>query len=394
MKSRITRNFVLSLLTLTSATAFASFHPKTLATFSDLRSNPALKAELIKKYSHEPTAAELSGLNSKTKNLNDSTSPTENRNSASPGSTTINPTSDDKAPDWRPAPEISDYKFVLVSSEAGFAEAANLRSTIAKNLPDGVKLVLLVSNSDAEQIKRTYSQYISSDRIILAKDSNIDGGFWARDSFPFPVVNPQGQLSLVGAKYYRSFRSSPAIATSLNLNMSRNNFTFVGGNLQADGNANCFTIDSYRRFTTTDNDLINSYGCKTVHVLRKYSGIGDVDEVVKVLSNNLILTNTPEYVNDFKSWGYDVVLIPGVPNSYRTYVNSLVVGKTVFMPTYGMSTDEDAKKVYEGLGYKVIGIPSNTLSDDMHGSVHCQTMAYPAANEQQLFEALGLEPAN
>jgi hypothetical protein len=27
----------------------------------------------------------------------------------------------------------------------------------------------------------------------------------------------------------------------------------------------------------------------------------------------------------------------------------------------------------------------------MHGSVHCQTMAYPAINEQQLFEALGLE---
>jgi hypothetical protein len=106
----------------------------------------------------------------------------------------------------------------------------------------------------------------------------------------------------------------------------------------------------------------------------------------------LILTNTPEYVNDFKSWGYDVVLLPGVPNSYRTYVNSLVVGKTVFMPTYGISTDAQAQKVYEGLGYKVIGIPSNTLSDDMHGSVHCQTMAYPAIDEHQLFEALGIEP--
>jgi hypothetical protein len=389
MKSQTITRIAFSLLTLTSLSAVASIPQNSgiqSKAVADASKTPtATKADLIKKYSHEPTREELQSV------LNSARQELKNTNDSEQATNPVQ-TADGKAPDWRPAPEISDYKFVLVSSEAGFSEAANLRSTIAKNLPDGVKLVLLVSNSDAEQIKRTYSQYISADRIILAKDSSIDGGFWARDSFPFPVVNAQGQLSLVGAKYYRNFRSSPAIASSLNLNMSRNNFTFVGGNLQADSNANCFTIDSYRRFTTTDNDLINSYGCKAVHVLKKYSGIGDVDEVVKVLSNNLILTNTPEYVNDFKSWGYEVVLLPGVPNSYRTYVNSLVVGKTVFMPTYGISTDAQAQKVYEGLGYKVIGIPSNTLSDDMHGSVHCQTMAYPAIDEHQLFEALGIEP--
>ncbi|MCC2680146.1 MAG: hypothetical protein K0R29_2722, partial [Pseudobdellovibrio sp.] len=338
------------LLTLNSLAAVAGIQPK------------LSKAELIEKYRHEPTKEELHRV------LNAPLSADSDLGG--------------KAVDWRPAPEISDYKFVLLSSEAGFSEAANLRYTIAKNLPEGVKLVLLVSNSNAERVKQVYSQYISPDRLILAKDTSIEGGFWARDSFPYPVVNGQGQLSLVGAKYYRTFRSSPAVAASLGLNMVRPNFTFVGGNLMADENGVCFTIDSYRKFTTTENDLLNVYGCKTVHVLKRYSGIGDVDEVVKTMGNNVILTNTPEYVNDFKSWGYTVVMMPAVPNSYRTYVNSLVVGKTVFMPTYGISTDAQAKKVYEDLGYTVVGIPSNTLSDDMHGSVHCQTMAYPAINEQ------------
>lgn len=297
----------------------------------------------------------------------------------------------DEAPTWRPAEDYANFKYVLLSSESGFSEASQLRYTIAKNLPEGVKLVLLVPASSAEQIKTEYSRYISPDRIILAKDTNIGGGFWARDAFPYPVVNEQGQLSLVGAKYYRTFRSSPAVAASLSLNMSKNNFTFVGGNLLADENAVCFTIDSERKFTTTENDLKNIYGCKQVHYLRHLSGIGDVDEVMKPIGNNTIITNTAEYVNDFKAWGYNVVMIPAVPNSYRTYVNSLMVGKTVFMPTYGIAKDSEAQKVYESLGYTVHGIRSNTLSDQMHGSVHCQSMAYPAIDEQTLLTSLGLE---
>jgi agmatine/peptidylarginine deiminase len=296
-----------------------------------------------------------------------------------------------QTPNWRPAEDYANFKYVLLSSEAGFSEASQLRYIIAKNLPEGVKLVLLVPTSSSEQIKTEYSRYISPERIILAKDSNIGGGFWARDAFPFPVVNEQGQLSLVGAKYYRTFRSSPAVAASLSLNMSKNNFTFVGGNLLADENGVCFTIDSQRKFTTTENDLKNIYGCKQVHYLKHISGIGDVDEVMKPIGNNTIITNTSEYVNEFKAWGYNVVMIPAVPNSYRTYVNSLMVGKTVFMPTYGIAKDTEAQKVYESLGYTVHGIRSNTLSDDMHGSVHCQSMAYPAIDEQTLLTSLGLE---
>ena len=355
------RNTLLSILVLTSNLVTAN---------ADV-----ISADDIKKYQHEATPEELNKLYS---------DPSYYEKTIYPNATV----------DWRPAEDTANFKYVLLSSEAGFAEAANLRYTIAKNLPEGVKLVLLVTNSNAASVLQTYSKYISADRIILAKDSSIEGGFWARDSFPYPLVDAKGDLSLASARYYRTFRSSPAIAASLSLNMSKNNYTFVGGNLIADVNATCFTIDSERRFTTTENDLRNVYGCKDVKILRHFSGIGDVDEVLKPIGNNTILTNTVEYVNDLKTWGYNVVMLPAIPNSYRTYANSLVVGKTVFMPTYGVSADNEAKKVYEGLGYKVVGIASNTLSDQMHGSIHCQTMAYPDIEEAKLLKMLNLEKLN
>lgn len=293
-------------------------------------------------------------------------------------------------PDWKPVVDTTDFKYVLLSSEADFSEAAQLRYTIAKNLPEGVKLVLLVDNYDLDQVKQIYSNYISLDRVIFAVSSNISNGFWARDSFPYPVTDSQNKLSLVGFKYYRNFTAGNTIANALRLNMSNNNFTFVGGNLLADENGVCFAVDSYRRFTSTDQDLYNVYGCRSLHIMQHYSGIGDVDEVLKPLGHGVVLTNTPEYADDLKSWGYQVVMLPAVPDSYRTYVNSLIVGKTVFMPTYGVSTDQQAQEVYEGLGYKVVGIRSNTLSDQMHGSIHCQTMAYPQIPEAQLLNSLGL----
>jgi hypothetical protein len=67
---------------------------------------------------------------------------------------------------WKPVFEAADYKYVLFSSEAGFSEAENLRYKIAENLPEDVKLVLLVNKNQAEAYKKIYSKYISLDRLI------------------------------------------------------------------------------------------------------------------------------------------------------------------------------------------------------------------------------------
>lgn len=62
------------------------------------------------------------------------------------------------------------------------------------------------------------------------------------------------------------------------------------------------------------------------------------------------------------------------------------------MPVYGTTTDDEAAAVYQSLGYKVVRIPSNDMSDNFSGSVHCQTMAYPAMNQADLFSVLQLQP--
>lgn len=299
-----------------------------------------------------------------------------------------------QAPDWTPVHDTADFKYVLFSSESFFSEASQLRYTIAQNLPEGVKLVILVEQSGLAAAQRLYSKYISLDRVIFATDRNIANGFWARDAFPYPVLNAQKKLSLVSARYYRSFGASDSIAKALNLSMSKNSFTFVGGNLLADENGHCFSIDSERMFNTTGSDIYNAYGCKTWRQFEHLSGIGDVDEVIKPLGKGRMLTNTPAYVQALTEAGYQVTMLPAIPNSYRTYANSLIVGQTIFMPTYGVSTDEEAKRVYESFGYKVVGIRSNTLSDTYHGSIHCQTMAYPAISEEALLKGLGLEKLN
>lgn len=297
-------------------------------------------------------------------------------------------------PAWQPAVDTADFKYVLLSSEAGFSEAANLRYTIARHLPEGVKLVLLVTPGSVEQVRRNYAPYISMDRVIFASANNMANGFWARDAFPVPVTDAQGRLSLVNAKYYRNFTAGDALARAVGAPIAPQDFTFVGGNLLADENGVCFVVDSYRRFNSTDEDMAQAYGCKALHVMPHAAGLGDVDEVLKPLGGGRMLTNEPSYVANLEAWGYQVVMMPKIPRGYRTYINSLVVGKTVFMPTYGVSTDTDAQKVYEGLGFQVVGIPSNTLSDQMHGSIHCQSMAYPALSEEALLRGLNLTRAN
>jgi Porphyromonas-type peptidyl-arginine deiminase len=297
-------------------------------------------------------------------------------------------------PEWQPTMDVAKFKYVLVSGRPTNNEALHLKYTIARNLPQGMKMVVLTTPDSVEKYKADYAKLIAADKIVFAASNYADGGTWARDAFPVPAVDKLGRTTLIGAQYFRTFDGNGSIASSINFDIKQFQFVFVGGNILADENGVCFVIDSSRMFNTTEDDLKSAYGCKNIHAMKHISGIGDVDEVLKPVGNNTILTNTPEYVNQLKSWGYKVVSLPvakspSYPN--RTYANSLVLNGTVFMPSYGLTSDAQAASVYESLGFKVIQIPSSELSDSYSGSVHCQTMAYPALNQADLFSALQLQ---
>ena len=292
---------------------------------------------------------------------------------------------------FRPVEDTASFAFVLMSAYEQGGEVPALRKTIATHLPAGVKLLILADADDTDRVKKKYLQWLPAERLIIATDESTSGGFWARDSFPFPVYDDASKkASLVAAHYYREFSSWDAIAAGVRGSVAKKGFTFVGGNLLADEEGNCFAVDSYRLFTVTPQDLTGAYGCKTAHIMPHVHGIGDVDEVLKPLPGKRMLTNTAEYRAALESWGYQVIMLPTLPQAYRTYANALIVRDTVFMPSYEAAGDQQARKVYEGLGYKVFPIPSANLSDSMHGSIHCQVMAYPPMPEAALLRGLGL----
>jgi agmatine/peptidylarginine deiminase len=79
---------------------------------------------------------------------------------------------------------------------------------------------------------------------------------------------------------------------------------------------------------------------------------------------------------------YKVVRIPMPPENgqypptgdYRTYTNSIIVNKTVIVPTYELQYDTTALRIYREAmpGYRVVGINSNSIIPSL-GAIHCIT---------------------
>ncbi len=298
-------------------------------------------------------------------------------------------------PAWQPVPDTANFGYVLMNAEENrTSEVADLRRLIAQNLPADVKLVILTHKDKEAETRTKYLQWIPENQLIVATDTSnfVANGFWARDSFPVPVANSSmGDPRLISARYFRRFESADTIGGSVSGLVDKIDQYFVGGNLLADEAGRCFVVDSERRYEMGETEFRNIYGCNETHLMPYVAGIGDIDEVIKPLPGNRMLLTQPSYKSKLEDLGYSVIMLPNVPNSYRTYANSLIVGKRVFMPVYRIDKDAEATQVYESLGYQVVPIKSNYLSDRLNGSVHCQTMAYPKMDQTKLFRALGIK---
>jgi agmatine/peptidylarginine deiminase len=84
-----------------------------------------------------------------------------------------------------------------------------------------------------------------------------------------------------------------------------------------------------------------------------------------------------------------VIKVPRPEQPYETYVNSLYVNGTLFLPTFQESGDTEAVALYESFGYKVISLDSKELSNQGLGSIHCITMAYPPVPFNELLANVG-----
>ena len=133
-----------------------------------------------------------------------------------------------------------------------------------------------------------------------------------------------------------------------------------------------------------------------------FDGIHHIDMHMKLLDEETILfgeyppgvadgpqieANIQYLINNFESafgepYKIERILMPpdfngSYPNSggnYRTYTNSVLINKTILVPTYQEQYDTTALRIYEELhpGYKVVGINCNDMIWAL-GALHCIT---------------------
>lgn len=294
----------------------------------------------------------------------------------------------------QPVLETDRFKYLLMNgTDFGIDNLLQMQKTFSKNLPKDMILVVVTENQLVNQVKEKFLKWVSSDQLIVASGNNLGDTLWARDSYPYPVYMDESKsIELVAHQYFRFFNAEQVIADAVNaIAMISPPLIAVGGNIMATEKGECLVVDSQRAFGLTDTEYMGSFRCKSVVHFPWLAGIGDVDEVIKVLPNRVMLTNQPTYVNTLQNLGYDVVMLPkSLTGAYRTYANSVIINDTVFMPVFGDPQDQIAKNVYEKFGYKVVGIESDYLSDEMLGSVHCLTMTYPAMESNLFLKSLGL----
>lgn len=285
----------------------------------------------------------------------------------------------------RPFAEYEKAGYLLISGEFSFG-SQTIKTELVKNLPAGMKAIILVDNDgEAESLRRYYSTVVKSETFRIVKTQR-NPGFWARDSYPIPVFTEDSggsEAALVNAKYGHGNEPDAEIAKLFQLPLFSHSYYYEGGNFIADTKGNCALVDR----KIPDQVFTQYYGCKNVLRLPQTGGIGHIDERVKFLSDKVAVTDTQSYVKDLEELGYEVMLLPRT-GTYETYVNSLLVNGTIFMPVFGRKTDDEAaEKVYEDLGFKVIALNSKNLSNNGLGSIHCITMTYPELKMEKVLEA-------
>jgi hypothetical protein len=285
----------------------------------------------------------------------------------------------------RPFSEVEATSFVAISGEDDF-ELPDLREAMAKNLPAGVTLIVYVSDtSRVDALKRAYAPYLGEDRLKFLMVPSGGDPIWARDSLPFPVVLESAGTSaptfgLVASIYPQNFDPNAAVQKAFSWQMVRTNQYFRGGNLLIDGQSNCFAenVNEVAGLDDPQAFFTDYFGCKTATLLDPEGGIGDIDERIKFLDGQVALTDDATYERLLTSKGYTVHTIPSTGDDMETYMNTLIVNGTVFVPQMGIARDAQALDAYRAVGLKPVGVYAKALADDGEGNIHCVTANYPA----------------
>lgn len=287
----------------------------------------------------------------------------------------------------------------------------------------------------ATQSQSTVASYLISNGISLDNISFINvasDSIWIRDYAGNTVyTNDVGELALVDWIYNRPRPNDDDMPTA-HANMlglpiyltdsGTNDLVNTGGNYMSDGLGNAFASElileenqagnPYGVTTKTEMDIDNiMYDYMGIENFIKmptlpYDGIHHIDMHMKLLDEETILVSeyptgvadgpqieaNIQYVqNNFVSaFGtpYKIERIDAPPSTsgsypdtggyYRTFTNSLILNKTVLVPTYRATVDAPALAIYQNLmpGYNIIGIDVDNTGENLislSGAIHCIT---------------------
>ena len=294
-------------------------------------------------------------------------------------------------------------------------------TTILRQIVDYAQeegLVYIVC-SDSNSVK----SFLTSGNVPLTNLKFIVASFnsvWSRDYGPWCVYSDIiDSLYIIDWIYNRprplddlipgvlaSYRNIPLYQ----MTTSPYNFTATGGNFMTDGQGTGFSSKLILNENTSKTEAeIDTMMKKFMGINRyikmdnlPYDGIHHIDMHMKLLDEETLLVgqyptgvadgpqieaNLQYILNNFQTcYGrpYKVVRIPMPPDAlgrypnnggdYRTFTNSVIINKTVIVPTYQLQYDTTALRIYgEAMpGYNIVDINCNQMITAL-GAIHCIT---------------------
>lgn len=326
----------------------------------------------------------------------------------------------------RTAAEWEEVEYLVIRWTPGFQ---NILRQIVQVGVNECKVLIVTQN------QTSVASYLSGFGIDLTNVSYLDVGsnsIWIRDYAGNTVyANDTGQRALVDWIYNRP-RPLDDVIPSQHANLlglpiyvtdsGTDDLVNTGGNFMSDGLGQAFASElvlveneagnpygvTPKTETDVDNIMFNYMGIDNYIKMTAlpYDGINHIDMHMKLLDEETILvsryptgvadgpqieTNIQYVLNNFQSaFGtpYDIEWIDAPPSIsglypdnggyYRTYSNSLILNKSIIVPTYRPSVDGPALAKYEELmpGYNIVGIDVDNAVENLislSGAIHCIT---------------------
>src|SRR4030095_14271749 len=292
---------------------------------------------------------------------------------------------------------------------------------------EGNVFVLTTDSNSVKSALQSAGVPTANVKYIRGYTTGSANTIWSRDYGPWAGYSGiADSLGLVDWIYNRprpgDDTNSVTIGQFLNIPVYRtliapNDLVHTGGNFMVDGNGTGFSS----KLILTENGPNNGFGVSVKteadinNIMFNYMGINryikmetlpydqvhHIDMHIKLLDEETLLVgqyppgiadgpqieaNLQYVLNNFQTcYGkpYKVIRIvmPPGPNGlyppsgdYRTYTNSLIINRTVIVPTYTQQYDTTALRIYrESMpGYNIIGINCNQIIPSL-GAIHCIT---------------------